>query len=167
MNDVQELVDYLAKHDLKLATAESCTAGKIIDLLGSCPGSGSYLDAGYVVYSPEAKTRLLGVTPETIETYGLTSEEVSSAMAKGALRDSEATVALATTGVAGPEPMGDIPPGTVCFAWGFRINDDIKVYTETRRFEGDRSEVIRDAALYALDRIPTIRSNMTKGEANP
>lgn len=167
MNDVQELVDYLAKHELKLATAESCTAGKIIDLLGSCPGSGSYLDAGYVVYSPEAKTRLLGVTPETIEQYGLTSEEVSSAMAKGALRDSEASVALATTGVAGPEPMDDIPPGTVCFAWGFRINGDIKVYTETRRFEGERSDVISNAALYALDRIPTIHSNMTEGEANP
>jgi PncC family amidohydrolase len=166
MNDIEQLIEYFKSNDLQLTTAESCTAGKMIEILACYPGSGSVLDAGYVVYSPAAKTRLLGVSPDTIEAHGLTSEEVSRAMAEGALKDSPANIAVATTGVAGPDPMDDIAPGTVCIAWGFRESGEIHLHSETRKFDGDRNQVVNDAAHYALVQIPKVRAAHTKGESN-
>lgn len=66
------VLDYLKDQHLVLTTAESCTAGCMVALLAACPGTGEVLESGYVVYSPSAKKRLLGVNPETIELYGLT-----------------------------------------------------------------------------------------------
>lgn len=102
---------YLKNNKLVLSTAESCTAGCLVALLAAIPGTGEVLESGYVVYSPSAKKRLLGVSAETIERYGLTSEAVAREMALGALRDSDANVVIATTGVAGPAPESGIPPG--------------------------------------------------------
>ena len=116
---VFEALFYLRTHNLVLTTAESCTAGAMVSLLAAVPGTGEVLESGYVVYSPSAKRRLLGVSQQTIERYGLTSEAVAWEMALGALKDSDATVAIASTGVAGPEPQDGIAPGTVCFAWAF------------------------------------------------
>ena len=98
MSVSQSVVEYLRKNDLLLTTAESCTAGKIVTLLAEVPHSGELIESGYVVYSPEAKQRLLNVSPETIERFNLTSCEVAQEMALGALRDSTANVAVATTG---------------------------------------------------------------------
>lgn len=112
-------IDYLKQHRLLLTTAESCTAGKIITLLSQVEGSGACIECGYVVYSEEAKQRLLGVSAYTIKTFNLTSCEVAREMAQGALRDSPAQVAVATTGLLGPDSIDGIPPGTVCFAWAF------------------------------------------------
>ncbi len=68
---------YLKNNKLVLSTAESCTAGCLVALLAAIPGTGEVLESGYVVYSPSAKKRLLGVSAETIERYGLTSEAVA------------------------------------------------------------------------------------------
>lgn len=106
---VIEALEYLKAHKLVLTTAESCTAGAMVALLAAVPGTGEVLESGYVVYSPSAKKRLLGVNPQTIERYGLTSEAVAWEMALGALKDSDATVAIASTGVAGPQPQDAIP----------------------------------------------------------
>ena len=146
MNDIESMLDYLKTRELQLTTAESCTAGKVVGLLSEIPGSGSCIESGYVVYSPEAKQRLLGVRPETIERHNLTSEEVAREMAAGALRDSPAQVAIANTGLAGPGGADGIPQGTVCFAWGYRVGDDIVLYSETRHFSGDREAVQLAAA---------------------
>jgi PncC family amidohydrolase len=81
-------VDYLREHSLVLTTAESCTAGKIVTLLSELEGSGSLIESGYVVYSPEAKQRLLRGSPQTIANFNLTSCEVAREMALGALHDS-------------------------------------------------------------------------------
>jgi hypothetical protein len=86
-----ETVEYLEKTSLLLATAESCTAGRIVALLAEVPGSGSLIECGYVVYSPSAKQRLLGVRRETIEHFNLTSIEVAREMAIGVLKDSPRT----------------------------------------------------------------------------
>lgn len=150
VEDVETFVDYLNEHDLYLATAESCTAGLIAAAIGSVSGGGQVMESGYVVYSPQAKHRLLDVSPDTIDTFGLTSEEVAREMASGALHDSEANVAVATTGVAGPEPMDDIPPGTVCFAWAFATKGGAALFSGTERFNGNREEVIRQASSHAL-----------------
>ena len=87
---------------LKLATAESCTGGLIAGLVTSVAGSSDVMDCGFVTYSNEAKTRMIGVLPQLIAEHGAVSEEVARAMAEGALSHSAADIAIAVTGVAGP-----------------------------------------------------------------
>ncbi|WP_236218590.1 CinA family protein [Pseudomonas rhodesiae] len=143
-------IDCLKQHRLLLTTAESCTAGKIITLLSQVEGSGACIECGYVVYSEEAKQRLLGVSAYTIKTFNLTSCEVAREMAQGALRDSPAQVAVATTGLLGPDSIDGIPPGTVCFAWAYHLNGAVKVFSRKERFIGSREQVQVLAAEYAL-----------------
>lgn len=161
---VEDVASYLREHSLLLATAESCTAGRIVSLLAEVPGSGSLIECGYVVYSPEAKQRLLGVRPATIRQFNLTSVEVACEMVDGALRDSPATVAIATTGLCGDEDIDGIPAGTVCFAWGFTLGNKRAVFARQQRFFGDRHTVQRDAALYALQRLPEFHRRALAGE---
>lgn len=154
MNEnVKSVLRYMQEHDLKLVTAESCTAGLIVSMLAEAPGSASWLECAFVTYSPQAKISCLGVQQETIDHYNLTSEEVAREMAEGALRASRANVALADTGLAGPGGDGSIPVGTVCFAWSFQKDDDAVTFSETRKFNGDRNEVRQRAAEYAIERI--------------
>ncbi len=155
MELLKRITDYLVDNELRLATAESCTAGLIFSELARVPGSGQSIDSGLGVYSPQSKHRYLGVRYDTIERYGLTSEAVCGEMACGALENNGADVALANTGIAGPNPGDDDTPiGTVCFAWAFRHEGDHHLYCETRRFDGERNEVRLAAAHYALERLP-------------
>ncbi len=96
------LVARMKAAGLTLATAESCTGGLIAGLVTEVPGSSAVLDRGFVTYSNAAKTDLLGVPAELIETYGAVSEAVARAMAEGALARSGADLAVAVTGIAGP-----------------------------------------------------------------
>lgn len=121
MVPVEQAIDYLQAHSLYLTTAEFCTAGRIISLLAEVPHCGNVVESGYVVYSPDAKNRLLGGRPNTIANFNLTSKEVAREMALGALRDSPANTAIATTGLCGEEDVDGIPAGNVCFAWGFLL----------------------------------------------
>jgi len=153
-NQLESVVRYLEEHRLRLVTAESCTAGLVASTLAELPGSASWLECAFVTYSSESKMSYLGVRPETIEHYNLTSEQVAQEMAEGALKISRANLALANTGLAGPSGgEGDIPVGTVCFAWCFEHADDIRTFSETRKFNGDRNEVRRAATEYVLSRI--------------
>ena len=151
---LQSVLKYLEDNNLKLVTAESCTAGMVASTLADIPGCGSWLDCAFVTYSAQAKTSVLGVKKETIERYNLTSEEVAREMAEGALRISRANLALADTGLAGPS-NGDsnIPVGTVCFAWSFEHGDQTTTFSETRKFNGDRNEVRRLSTEYVISRI--------------
>ncbi len=167
MELLESVSQYLIDYELKMATAESCTAGLIISELTRVPGSGQSVDCGLAVYSPEAKNRYLGVSFDLIEQYGLTSEETSRAMALGALDNNDADLAVANTGIAGPEPHDDIPVGTVCFAWAFRHNDKVYLYTATQRFSGDREQVRLAAAHHALERIPVHHTAVLEGKAPP
>lgn len=164
MSIVETVVDYLRQHALRLTTAESCTAGSIITLLAQIPGSGELIESGYVVYSPEAKQRLLGVSADTIQTFNLTSCEVAREMAVGALRDSPASVAVSTTGLLGPEDVDGIPAGTVCFAWAFMAGQQMAVFSRKQRFSGSRDSVLRQASLYALQELPALHQAMLNGE---
>ena len=157
-------VDYLKDHALVLATAESCTAGRVVALLAQIPGSGALVECGYVVYSPEAKQRLLGVSAKTIPDFNLTSVEVAREMGIGTLRDSPATVAIATTGLCGAEDIDGIPAGTGCFAWGFVDKDRYRVFTRKHRFFGAREAMQHDAALYALEHLPHFHQRLLAGE---
>jgi PncC family amidohydrolase len=156
MTSIDEVGDYLQKNSLRLATAESCTAGLVISLLGEVSGCGEWLECGFITYSPEAKMQVLNVDGRTIERYGLSSEEVAREMARGALKNSGANVAIANTGVAGPDDAPDgTKAGTVCFAWAFHRQDGSNpIYSATRVFEGGRNCVRRAASEYAIASIP-------------
>lgn len=148
------LVEFMRQQRLLLVTAESCTAGLIASTLAEVPGAGQLLDCAFVTYSPQAKERCLGVSPQTMASAGLTSEAVAREMAVGALSAvPAANVAVSNTGVA-DDGGGDVAAGTQCFAWAFRRQGHLHVHTETRRFSGDRQAVREAAAAYALSRIP-------------
>lgn len=152
-HQLENMLRYLQDNQLRLVTAESCTAGLIASTLAELPGSGSWLECAFITYSVNAKTSLLGVRQETIDRFNLTSEEVAREMAEGALRLSRANLALADTGLAGPGPADGIEPGTVCFAWSFQQGEEVETFSETRKFSGDRNEVRQAAAEYVIGRI--------------
>lgn len=112
-----DLLDSLRDRGLKLAAAESCTGGLISAYLTEIPGSSDVLERGFVTYSNEAKTQMLGVPAGLIEAHGAVSEEVAAAMAEGALAHSAADVSIAVTGIAGPGGgSADKPAGLVHIA---------------------------------------------------
>lgn len=167
MSLLEDVCHYLQEHELKLATAESCTAGLIVSELARVPGSGQSIDCGLAVYSPQAKNRYLAVSFDTIDEYGLTSEETSRELALGALHNNDANVALANTGIAGPASHDDIPVGTVCFAWAFEHAGKEYLFSETQRFPGERNEVRHAAAHHALERISALHRQVIDGKASP
>lgn len=144
----QAFGQFCVKRGLRVATAESCTAGLISATIAETPGSSAWLDRGYVVYTAAAKNEMLSVKFATIDKFDITSTEVAKEMALGALRYSLANLSLAVTGLAGPSGGTDeIPVGTVCMAWAKRGNDgEIDVFTERKHFNGSRNE-IREAVV--------------------
>ena len=101
---------------VRIATAESCTGGLIAGALTDVAGSSDVFERGFVTYSNAAKVEMLGVLPETLAAHGAVSEEVAREMAEGALRLSQATMAVSVTGIAGPGGSEFKPEGRVCFA---------------------------------------------------
>ncbi|RXZ36947.1 CinA family protein [Oxalobacteraceae bacterium CAVE-383] len=152
MANLEQFSDYAKQNNLKLMTAESCTAGLVASLLGGLEGCAEWLEGGLVTYSPAEKCQLLGVNDGSIRRFGLTSEQVAQEMACGALKISSANFAIANTGVAGPESKDGIPPGTVCFAWSMSNGRSCECVSETQFFRGDREQVRKAAAAYAIDR---------------
>lgn len=137
-----------------VAVAESCTGGLVAAAITEVPGSSSVLDRGFVTYSNEAKQELLGVSADVIDAFGAVSIAVAWSMAQGALAKSNADVAVAITGVAGPDGgTAQKPVGTVVFAKAIRGADPEDVMAEMRNFdpEGSRAEVRRQATLIALE----------------
>ncbi|MCO5118297.1 MAG: CinA family protein [Burkholderiaceae bacterium] len=149
----RRIAAYLRSHGLVLVTAESCTAGLIAARLAEVPGAGKVLESAFVVYDPASKQRCLGVPPDLIERHNLTSEPVALAMAEGALRHSDADLAVANTGVA-DDTDPDIERGTQCFAWVFRGKGGARGFSETRVFGGSRNQIREASAGHALLRIP-------------
>ncbi|MFA5678325.1 MAG: CinA family protein [Pseudomonas sp.] len=147
MHELQPVVDFLKRNELVLATAESCTAGLIAARLAEVSGSGAVMQCGYVVYAVEAKREMLDVSLETINEYGLTSEEVAREMALGAVKRCAADITLANTGLA--EAEGELD-GTICFACALMVQGQPRVFSETIKFPGERNEVREQAALHAL-----------------
>ncbi|NYT57580.1 CinA family protein [Alcaligenaceae bacterium] len=150
MNDIESVARYMHEHELTLVTAESCTAGLIAARLVDVHGAGDILDCAYVAYSATAKQGCLDVKESTIESFGLTSEEVSMEMAHGAIARSQANVAIANTGIAESVPDGP-PEGTQCFAWVFKGKNGVgRVFSKTHVFHGTRNEVRAASADFAL-----------------
>lgn len=145
--------DLLLKMQLKLATAESCTGGMIAATCTDASGSSAWFERGFVTYSNEAKTDMLGVDPALIGCDGAVSESVARAMAAGALTRSRAQVSLAVTGVAGPTGGSDTKPvGTVWFAWATPRG----ITSEVQHFPGDRAAVRQATVRHALQQLAVL-----------
>ena len=144
----RQVGEALAARGLWLATAESCTGGWIAEAVTAIAGSSGWFDRGFVTYSNAAKTDMLGVRGETLDTHGAVSEATVSEMAAGALARSRADLAAAVSGVAGPGGGSAAKPvGTVCLAWARR---GAPTATTTVHLAGDRAAVRRQTVLLAL-----------------
>ena len=136
----------------KLATAESCTGGLVSKMLTDCPGASALFIGGWVTYSNQLKIRELGVSPNIIDQEGAVSEAVACAMAEGALLKSGADMAIALTGIAGPEGGSpDKPVGTVWIGLAIRRGEPCQVRAERFQFPGTRSTIRDRAAKTALN----------------
>jgi nicotinamide-nucleotide amidase len=133
-----------AKH-LSLAVAESATGGHLAALITDAPGASDYFRAGYVVYTRAAK-EALGVSPGLLDTYGTISAETSVALAQAARGRSGADAAIATTGVAGPDPAEGLPVGTIHTAIDLRG----ELHCQHSQYTTSRTEFKRRGALEAL-----------------
>lgn len=130
MSIAPEVLDAARARGVMIATAESCTGGLIAGALTEIAGSSDAVDRGFVTYSNAAKQQMLGVRAQTLEAYGAVSEEVAAEMAAGALRHSDAGIAVSVTGIAGPGGSEHKPEGRVCFG----IAEPFGVRTETVEF---------------------------------
>ncbi len=140
----------LGSHGAVLVTAESCTGGWVAALVTSVAGSSAWFDRAFVTYSNQAKSEMLGVSPQTLLQHGAVSEATVREMALGALARSPADIAVAISGIAGPGGGSpDKPVGTVCFAWATK--ESPSVYSVTERLRGDRTAVRAQAVRVALE----------------
>ncbi|VVT03100.1 Competence protein [Sphingomonas sp. EC-HK361] len=137
----------------RVAVAESCTGGLVSAALTEIPGSSDVLEAGFITYSNATKRKLLNVSADVIDTFGAVSIAVAWAMAQGAIEQSDADVAVAITGVAGPGGGTEKKPvGTVVFARAERGGDPQDVIADKKHFgEIGRGSVRLQAALVALE----------------
>jgi nicotinamide-nucleotide amidase len=147
----RKVVEQNAAVGRRIALAESCTGGLVAAAITEIAGSSAVLDRGFVTYSNEAKEQTLGVSSDIIDAFGAVSVACVFAMARGALERSQADVAVAISGVAGPAGGSESKPvGTVVFARAIRGED--KPDAESRLFEEkDRAGVRLQATLCALE----------------
>jgi nicotinamide-nucleotide amidase len=153
--DLREIIAEVAGHLLAtgrtLVTAESCTGGWIAKACTDRPGSSRWFRGGAVVYTDELKVTLLGVPPPTLAGHGAVSEATVRALACGALERLGGDVAVAVSGIAGPDGgTPDKPVGTVWFAWAVRTPGGTDVRAAVHRLSGDREQVRRQAVAVAL-----------------
>ena len=135
----------------RVALAESCTGGLVAAALTEIAGSSAVLDRGFVTYSNESKREVLGVQEDIIDAFGAVSPATVWAMAQGALAKSRADVAVAISGIAGPDGGSKWKPvGTVTFARSLRGSDEVE--TEERQLDGSSRDAVRhQATLVALE----------------
>ena len=134
----REVVQKLIEKGITVATAESCTGGKIASAITDVPGSSSIFGYGMVTYSNDAKMKILGVKEETLKRVGAVSEETAYEMAEGLKKLSEADVAVSVTGIAGPGGGSELKPVGLVYM-GLAYNNQI--YVKKNQFSGDRDEV--------------------------
>jgi nicotinamide-nucleotide amidase len=148
----REVGEHLLATQRRLATAESCTGGWIAKLCTDLAGSSDWFECGFVCYSNAAKSRDLGVPEKLIETEGAVSDAVVRAMAEGAIERTDANVAIAVSGIAGPTgAVPGKPVGTVWFALAHKDADRLECQGHLIQFEGNRDAVRRQSVEYALN----------------
>lgn len=150
----------------KVAVAESCTGGMVSAALTDIAGSSDVFSAGFITYSGHAKQSQLDVSSEILETFGEVSLATAWAMASGALANSDADIAVAITGIAGPGGGSEKKPvGLVVFARALRGQDPDDYFTQRVQFEStDRAAIRHAATLFALDLLQPGRDALRPSE---
>lgn len=150
-----QLVSDLRSQGLSLATAESLTGGMLGSIVTSVPGASAVFRGGVISYATDVKVDLLGVPKELVDAVGVIDPDVAMHMAQGVARLVDSEIALATTGVAGPDWQDGKPPGT-CFI-GLYDSRDGATYASALMLTGSRNEireqVCAQAVLFALDHL--------------
>lgn len=150
----------LKSHGMMLATAESCTGGGVAQAITEVAGSSAWFERGFVTYSNLSKQQMLGVREDTIKQHGAVSEMTVREMVAGALRHSPAQVALAVSGIAGPDGgTADKPVGTVWFAWGIKQGE---IHAQRHQLAGNRAEVRLQAVRIALQGVVNLLNKLTE-----
>ncbi len=145
----EHVLDRARRHGVMIAVAESCTGGMVSARLTDIAGSSDVFDRGFVTYSNEAKTEMLGVNPSTLASHGAVSAETAREMAEGALNRSRAGLAISITGIAGPG--GSAPGKPVGLVWFAVASDGRQLRTEQKMFpDAGRASVRKAAADHAL-----------------
>ena len=149
ISDIAKEVFNLAKaNKVVIASAESCTGGMLSSAITEIPGSSAIFECGFVTYSNFSKTKLLNVNENTLDYYGAVSEEVAGEMAIGALNNTQASLAISITGIAGPGGSMIKPEGMVCFSIASKRK--IKL-TQTKNWGAiGRDRVRQTATLHGL-----------------
>lgn len=143
------IIDLYRAAGLTIATAESCTGGLLSGALTQIAGSSDVFDTGFVTYSYPSKTKLLGVAPQMLTDHGAVSPQVAQAMATGALKEAQTSVAISITGVAGPGASEHKPEGLVYFGFASKT---ARSFTVEKRFGAlGRTEVRQASVAQALD----------------
>ncbi|MDB9945746.1 CinA family protein [Ascidiaceihabitans sp.] len=142
MSLAAQILDLAKQSETMIASAESCTGGMVMAALTDIAGSSAVAERGFVTYTNNAKMQMLGVSGATLDAHGAVSEEIAAEMAKGALRNSEATLSVSITGIAGPGGSDHKPEGRVCFG----IADNKNCATETVEFGASGRSNVREAA---------------------
>ena len=140
----QGIIDKAGGDGMMVATAESCTGGMIAAALTDVPGSSAVVDRGFVTYTNEAKNEMLGVPMELIEAHGAVSAEVANAMARGAIRNARADLAVSVTGIAGP--TGGTEEKPVGLVWFGLANANGVIRVERRVFPQGSRDFVRTKA---------------------
>lgn len=144
MTKAEELVKLLIEKNLKISFAESCTGGKLAAAIVDVADASKVFDVSFVTYANVAKMKYIGVQSETIEKYGVVSEQVAGEMAKGTALETGADVAVGISGIAGPTGGTDEKPvGMVCF--GYYVNQ--KIVTETMQFGNVGRNKVRELSV--------------------
>ena len=137
--DARKVIDVCREAGLKIATVESCTGGLLAGALTSIAGSSEVVERGFVTYSNEAKSEQVGVPGALIDTHGAVSEEIARAMAEGGIAQSRADLAVAITGIAGPD--GGTPAKPIGLVHIAGARDGHETLHLARVFSGDRDDV--------------------------
>jgi nicotinamide-nucleotide amidase len=153
----QRIVEDFTARKLTIVTAESCTGGLVGGALTEIAGSSAVVLCGFITYSNEAKHRMLGVPRDTLQQFGAVSRQTALAMAQGALRNSDATIAVSITGIAGPGGgSADKPVGLVHFAAAKRGGKEIA--REMRFGDIGRGAIREQSVLVALELLAEVAS---------
>ena len=139
----KEVFDLASINKEVIASAESCTGGMLSSAITEIPGSSTIFECGFVTYSNISKMKLLNVNENTLHHHGAVSEEVAGEMAIGAIKNSQASLGISITGIAGPGSLTTKPEGMVCFS--IAIKNEIKL-TETKNWGPLGRDLIRQTA---------------------
>lgn len=147
----------LQSYGYLLTTAESCTGGGVASAITEIAGSSAWFDRGFVTYSNQSKVDMLQVSSDTLAQFGAVSEATVREMVEGALRQSQAQIALAVSGVAGPGGgTAEKPVGTVWFAWGLKEGGAV---AQVHLLAGNRTEIREQSIRIALQGVIALLAN--------